>query len=170
MILRPASLDDTEPLAALGRDSFVAAFGHIYQPGDLKRFLQDVYAPEVVAREIAHPDRIYCLAIMDERLAGFCKLALASPYAACSDARRPIALGQLYTRPDLTGRGLGAALMDWTLEEARHRNADAIQLTVYSDNPGAQRFYARYGFTKIADVDFWVGNHRDDEFLFELRL
>lgn len=170
MILRPASLDDAETLAALGRDSFVAAFGHIYQPSDLERFLRDAYAPEVIAREIAHPDRLYRLAIANGRLAGFCKLALASPYAAYSDAGRPIALGQLYTHPDLTGQGIGADLMQWTLEEARRRDADAIQLSVYSDNPGAQRFYARYGFTKIADVDFWVGNHRDDEFLYELRL
>jgi len=22
----------------------------------------------------------------------------------------------------------------------------------------------------VADIDFWVGDHRDDEFLFELRL
>ncbi|NTZ43171.1 GNAT family N-acetyltransferase [Altererythrobacter sp. SALINAS58] len=170
MILRPASLDDTESLAALGRDSFVAAFGHIYHPPDLECFLQETYAPEVVAREIAHPDRLHHLAITDDRLAGFCKLALSSPYAKHSDAQRPIALGQLYTQPRLTGQGIGAALMDWTLGEARGRNADAIQLSVYSDNPGAQRFYARYGFTKIADVDFWVGTHRDDEFLFELRL
>lgn len=170
MILRPASLDDTESLAALGRDSFVSAFGHIYHPLDLERFLQETYAPEVVAREIAHPDRLHQLAIDEDCLAGFCKLALSSPYADHSDAQRPIALGQLYTQPDLTGQGIGAALMDWTLGEARARNADAIQLSVYSDNPGAQRFYARYGFAKIADVDFWVGTHRDDEFLFELRL
>ena len=33
--LRPATPADAEALAALGRDSFVAAFGHLYRPEDL---------------------------------------------------------------------------------------------------------------------------------------
>ena len=32
---------------------------------------------------------------------------------------------------------------------------------------GGQRFYARYGFAKIADTTFQVGNQIDAEFLFE---
>jgi hypothetical protein len=41
---------------------------------------------------------------------------------------------------------------------------------VWSENRAAQRFYARYGFAKIADIGFMVGSHRDEEFLLELRL
>jgi ribosomal protein S18 acetylase RimI-like enzyme len=91
-------------------------------------------------------------------------------YVEHSDAANPIALGQLYTDPTMTGRGIGAALMDWALSLAREDGHDAIQLSVWSENYGAQKFYQRYGFAKIADIDFWVGNHRDDEFLYELRL
>ena len=79
-------------------------------------------------------------------------------------------LNQLYTAAGRTGQGIGAALTDWALAEAREHSADAVQLSVYSENYGAQRFYARYGFTKIADIGFWVGNQRDAEFLYELRL
>jgi ribosomal protein S18 acetylase RimI-like enzyme len=70
----------------------------------------------------------------------------------------------------MTGRGTGAALMDWALAEARARGCDAVQLSVWSENRAAQRFYARYGFAKIADIGFMVGSHRDEEFLLELRL
>ena len=38
------------------------------------------------------------------------------------------------------------------------------------ENFGGQRFYQRYGFSKIADIGFWVGDQRDDEFLYEKRL
>ena len=58
----------------------------------------------------------------------------------------------------------------WELAEARRWGADAVQLSVFSENFGAQRFYHRYGFTHVADIDFWVGNHRDHEFLYELPL
>ncbi|MCP9221634.1 GNAT family N-acetyltransferase [Erythrobacter sp. LQ02-29] len=170
MILRPASHTDAPTLAALGRDSFCAAFEHLYTPGDLATFLQEVYSEKVVAREIADPRCIHRLAEDEDALIGFCKLIHPSPYAAHSDAANPIALGQLYTAPGRTGEGIGAALMDWAEAEARERDHDAIQLSVWSENRGAQAFYARYGFAKIADIDFWVGSHRDDEWLLELRL
>lgn len=170
MQLRPATLADVPTLAALGRDSFCAKFGHLYRPEDLAAFLEQVYSEATVRAEMTDGMYIHRLADEDGALVGFCKLRQPSWYAEHSDAVRPIALGQLYTAAERTGQGIGAALMDWALGEARTRGCDAIQLTVWSENVGAQRFYERYGFAKIADVDFWVGNHRDDEFLYELRL
>ena len=170
MLLRPARIDDAEALADLGRRSFCAAFAHLYKEEDLEAFLEQAYTPHVVAEEIRDPNLVHCLVEDDAGLAAFCKIALASPYRHHSDAASPIALNQLYTDPARTGEGLGAMLMDWVFDQARSHAADAIQLSVWSENARAQRFYARYGFKKIADIDFWVGNHRDDEFLFERRL
>lgn len=170
MILRPASLDDVSALAKLGRDSFCAAFEHLYRAEDLDRFLEQAYSERAVGEEVAGPECIHRLAEDDDGLAGYCKLRAPSSYAEHSDAANPIALGQLYTAPGKTGMGIGAALMDWAFGEARERGHDAIQLSVWSENHGAQRFYQRYGFEKIADIDFWVGNHRDDEYLYEVRL
>ncbi|GMN13961.1 GNAT family N-acetyltransferase [Altererythrobacter sp. MTPC7] len=182
MILRPASLEDTSALARLGRESFCAAFAHLYRQADLDAFLQQVYSEDAVAEEIADEHCIHRLAWEHSgregtetagqrgRLLGFVKLRHPSWYAEHSDAADPIALGQLYTQPDATGRGIGAALMDWAIAEARQRGHDAIQLSVWSENYGAQRFYHRYGFGKIADIDFHVGDHVDHEFLYEARL
>ena len=170
MILRPASLDDVPALAALGRDSFCAAFEDLYRPQDLAAFLEEVYAEQAVAEEVAAPEYIHRLAEDDTGLVGYCKLRQPSWYAEHSDAKNPIALGHLYTAPDKTGSGIGAALMEWALAEARERGCDAVQLSVYSENFGGQRFYQRYGFAKIADIGFWVGEQRDAEFLYELRL
>lgn len=170
MILRPASLDDLPALAAIGRDSFVAAFGHVYKSADLSAFLDAAYSEKSVAQDMADPNRQYWLATDGETLHGYCKISVVSPYRELSNAADPMALNQLYTAPGYTGKGIGAALMDWALTEANERGKDAMQLSVWSENHGAQRFYQRYGFAKIADIDFMVGSHRDDEFLYELRL
>lgn len=170
MILRPASLDDVPALAALGRTSFCAAFEELYRPEDLSAFLEQAYSEEAVAMEIAAPEYIHQLAEDHTGLTGYCKMSSPSGYAQHSDAKNPIALGQLYTAPGMTGSGIGSALMEWALAEAREREADAVQLSVYSENFRAQRFYQRYGFAKIADIGFWVGKQRDAEFLYELRL
>ena len=172
MILRPASLSDAEPLARLGRTSFCAAFEHLYSEKDLSDFLQQVYSVDAVREEIADPTMTHRLSLDDEggALTGFVKMRAPSWYAEDSDAANPISLGQLYTDPARTGEGIGAALMDWAVEFARAEGHDAIQLSVWSENYGAQRFYQRYGFAKIADIHFMVGEQRDEEFLYEKRL
>lgn len=44
--LRPATAADAPALAELGRDSFTAAFGHLYRPEDLAAFLAEYRTPE----------------------------------------------------------------------------------------------------------------------------
>lgn len=171
MIQRPARLEDAPALARLGRETFCASFGHLYKEDDLNAFLEDVFSPAAVKGEIAGQDCIHRLVEDNAQLIAYCKMMpVAADYAALSRATDPILLGQLYTLPERIGEGIGATLMEWAIGEAREGGHDAILLSVWSENFGAQRFYQRYGFVKIADIDFWVGDHRDDEFLYELRL
>lgn len=170
MILRPATFDDVPQLAQLGAESFCASFAHLYRPEDLAAFLEEAYSEAAIAAEIAGEEFHHCLADDGGELIGYCKMRHPSGYSEYSDARNPIALGQLYTASGRTGEGIGAALMDWALAHARSLGCDAIQLSVYAENFGAQRFYQRYGFGKIADITFTVGEHVDPEFLYELKL
>jgi len=167
MILRDAQPQDAPALAALGQEAFCASFAHLYGEEDLTGFLAQSHSPAKVATEIADPNMRVHLALDEHgQLLGFCKLVLACGWPDMARAANVIELKQLYTAPSATGRGIGAALMDWALAEAVSREAGEMQLSVYSDNPGAQRFYARYGFAKVADIHFMVGNQRDEEFLF----
>jgi ribosomal protein S18 acetylase RimI-like enzyme len=168
--LRPALPADVPALARLGRDSFVAKFGTLYTPQDLAAFLEQTHAEPAVAVELANPERRYCLAEIDGRLVGYAKLGLACPWPDYARGAKAIEIKQFYTAPDMAGNGIGAALMDWSLGQARAEEADEIQLSVWSGNDGAQRFYARYGFEKVADITFRVGEQLDDEFLFSLLL
>lgn len=166
LVLRPAVSADVAALSALGRDSFVAKFGHMYRAEDLAAFLEETHSSSVVAAELGNPDRLYQLAQWDGRLGGYCKLGLKCGWPDHARGRRVMELKQLYTDPALTGHGIGAALMDWAMKEARARGADEMQLSVWSGNHGAQKFYARYGFAKVADITFMVGEQQDEEFLF----
>jgi ribosomal protein S18 acetylase RimI-like enzyme len=170
MIYRPATPADAAPLARLGADTFVAAFGHLYRPQDLAAFLVEVHNEAAVAAEIAGEACTHCLVEDGGALVAFCKLRFPTKFTDYSDATNPIELGQLYALPAYTGRGVGAQLMDWALGQARAGGHGAILLSVYAENFGAQRFYQRYGFAKIADITFKVGDHLDPEYLYELKL
>jgi diamine N-acetyltransferase len=166
MILRSAGAGDISALAELGRESFIAKFGHLYRAEDLAGFLAQTFSDQAIAAELADPGRQYQLAEAGGQLAGYCKIALASSFPEYARGARAMELKQLYTAPELTGQGIGATLMDWAMAQFRAAGADEVHLSVYSDNPAAHRFYSRYGFEKLADIYFWVGSHRDDEFLF----
>ncbi|WP_338028104.1 GNAT family N-acetyltransferase [Croceibacterium selenioxidans] len=171
-LLRPATGDDAEALAKLGRESFIAAFGHLYRPEDLESFLQEYRTPEAFRAHLADPPTLIQVAEIDGRLAAYSLIVRGHLMGGRPDPQpgKPVYLSQLYCAGDMTGHGLGAALIEWAIAAARDWGADALQLSVFSENFGAQRFYQRYGFAKVADIDFWVGNQRDDEFLYELQL
>lgn len=166
--MRPATLEDVPALAALGRTSFTDAFGHLYRPEDLAAFLAEVHDERAVASEIAGAQCRHRLAVgEDGTLLGYCKLRYPSKLGEVSHAVDPLELSQLYCAGMATGQGVGAALMEWALEQAILGGHDVIHLSVYSENFGAQRFYERYGFAKTADTTFKVGEQLDAEFLFE---
>jgi ribosomal protein S18 acetylase RimI-like enzyme len=168
--LRLARAEDAPALCGLATDAFVAAFGHLYRADDLAAFLAENRTAEAYREAMADPGTRVALAETGGTLAGYALIHWPSEFAGHSDASSPLALHQLYCAPGMTGRGVGAALMDWALGEARALRRDAVQLSVWSENFAAQRFYARYGFAKIADIGFMVGAQRDEEFLLELRL
>jgi ribosomal protein S18 acetylase RimI-like enzyme len=168
MVWRTARAADVPALARLGRESFIAKFAALYRAEDLATFFEDTHSEATVAAELANPARLYRVAERDDELTAYCKLSLACGWPQFARGRHAIEIKQFYTAPGLSGQGLGAAMMDWVLSEARARGADEIQLSVWSENFGAQKFYARYGFEKVADITFRVGEQLDEEFLFAL--
>jgi ribosomal protein S18 acetylase RimI-like enzyme len=56
-------------------------------------------------------------------------------------------LQELYVAPPLRGRGLGRALLEATMEEARGRGADHIDLNTAESDRAARGLYESMGFT-----------------------
>lgn len=166
LTLRPATAADTAAFSRLGTESFVAAFGDMYNAEDLAAYLTETKSETAIAAQIADPAAPIQLAERGGRLLGYCKLGLDCGWPEFARGAAAMELKQLYMDPAATGLGIGALLMDWAMAELATRGADEVQLSVFSGNHGAQRFYARYGFEKIADITFRVGQQLDHEFLF----
>ena len=164
--LRPATAADIPALSALATASFIAKFGPLYSAADLASFLAESLSEPAIAAELANPARIYQLAEADGHLLGYAKIGLSCGFPEHARGTRVMELKQLYTAPEATGLGIGGALMDWAMAEFTARGADEVQISVYAGNDGAHRFYRRYGFDKVADITFKVGEQLDPEFLF----
>lgn len=69
--------------------------------------------------------------------------------------KRLFLVANVATHPDHRRRGIGRALTERVMNQARDRNASAIWLHVRDDNPGAVRLYQDLGFQEIARRTTW---------------
>ena len=72
---------------------------------------------------------------------------------------------QLYVEPDLTGRGIGSAL----LAVAKRERPQGLQLWAFQTNTGARRFYERHGFVEAERTDGAGNEERAPDVLYQYR-
>ena len=167
IILRDVTVDDAGLVCAVFTNGFKATFAHLYAPEDLALFMSQV-TPDAFMREIADPEFRFQLAEVDGVAAGFAKVALPGLPGFTPAATRE--LRQLYVLDRFIGTGVGPALMDWVIADAKVWGARHLQLSVYVDNARARRFYEKRGFRVIGPYKFMVGNHADEDVIMRVKL
>jgi len=147
--IRIAAPRDAGALAMLGRETFAETFGHLYPPHDLVEFLDAAHAPAYSARVAGDPAYRVWIAEQGERaigyaLAGPCLIPHPEVTRSCGELQR------LYVRRDSQGAGLGVEMLEQVLAWLE-RPERRLWIGVWSENHGAQRLYARYGFAKVCE-------------------
>ena len=164
---RNATTDDTVALAALGAETFIHTFGHLYQPSDLEIFLQNHSAANW-EKELGDSAFEVRVAENDGDLVGYIKLG--PPHLPFEPRGEAAELRQLYVVEEMKGQGVAAELMHWVIERARDRGADFLYLSVFTENHRARRFYEKYGFEPEGTYAFMVGTHADEDIVMRLKL
>ncbi len=163
--IRRATVDDAAVLAELGTATFVETFGHLYSPGDLQAFLDESHTVAAYAKVLANPDYALWIAEGDGAAIGYAQAGRCGlPHADVQPGDGE--LKRLYVRAGTQGGGTGRALMDAAMDWLLRDGPRPLWLSVWSENLGAQRFYARYGFEFVDEYEFPVGAQRDREFMF----
>jgi ribosomal protein S18 acetylase RimI-like enzyme len=167
-VIRRATPGDADALSRIGRRTFVDTFGHLYPDEDLQDFLRESHGAGAYARFLA--DDRYALWLLEDdgeavgyAVAGPC--GLPHPEAAPGDGE----LKRLYLLPSLHNGGWGGRLFQVALDWLQRDGPRTLWISVWSENHGAQRFYARHGFQKAGEYEFPVGRVRDREFIFRRR-
>lgn len=163
--IRRATVADAAAVSRIARRTFTETFGHLYPAEDLQSFLDENYAVERQALILGHPDYAIWLLERDGEAVGHAAAGpcgLPHPQATAADGE----LKRLYVLPGVQNGGWGAALCETALAWLERDGPRTLWLSVWSENLGAQRFYARYGFEKAGEYEFPVGRVRDHEFMF----
>ena len=163
--IRRATPADAAALAEVGIRTFVETFGHLYSREDLQAFLDESHAEAAYARYLADPRYALWLLEDDRGARGY---ALAGPGGLPHPDATPAdgELKRLYVDKDLHNGGWGGRLFAEALAWLERDGPRTLWISVWSENHGAQRFYARQGFSFAGEYEFPVGAQRDREFMF----
>lgn len=162
--LRRAGPADAQTVAAIGAATFAETFGHLYPPTDLARFLAEAHGVDRARADLADPAQAIWLAEAGGAAVGY---ALAGPCSLPHAEARPGdgELKRLYLSGAAQNGGLGGRLFDAALAWLTARRPRTVWIGVWSENYGAQRFYARRGFEQVGEYGFPVGESVDREFI-----
>ena len=193
-MIRRATPADAEALSHLSCTCFTQTFGHLYTPSDLDAFLDEAYSPTVLRAELEDPERATWLLFEDsvdeagatlsstdhpgtpepgdeaptssvpQAPIGYvtaCPAHLPHPDVAPGDGE----VQRLYILQGHQGGGRGTALLRTALDWLERDGPRTLWIGVWSENYGAQRFYARHGFEIVGDYSFMVGDHADHELI-----
>lgn len=160
--------DHALQLQSLMRQVFIETFGHLYPPADLTAYLDSAYALDRLRGELADPRNFWQL-VLDGSGAAVAYLECIPAHLPHPEVR-PEAQGEIeriYVLRSQQGKGLGRKLMTIALDHLNTRYGDAPQwVGVWSENHRAQALYRSFGFDKVGEYEFEVGNTRDHEFIF----
>jgi len=162
--IRRATVDDAPVVSALAAHTFTETFGDSYPPQDLQQFLQTAYAEERQRVILAHPDYAVWLLECDGEAVGHTAAGpcgLPHPQVQPGDGE----IKRLYLTRSHQNCGWGSRLLETALQWLEREGPRTLWLGVWSENFGAQRFYARYGFSKVGEYLFPVGAVNDLEFI-----
>ncbi|HTV06826.1 MAG TPA: GNAT family N-acetyltransferase [Acidobacteriaceae bacterium] len=166
--LRECVAGDEERLALVGAASFLEAFAGFLQGEDILAHCRKQHSAEKYAAMLADPETRVVVAEVKGSAVGYAVVCPPDmPVAVTAD---DLELKRIYLLHRFQGSGIGAALMDWSVETARKLGKRRLLLGVNDENDKAVAFYLRHGFEHAGARRFQVGNMLCSDFILAKRL
>ena len=155
--IRPASEADVGRLALVGGATFLETFAGVLDGAAIVGHCEREHSQSAYRRYLQGGAQAFLAELAPGAApVGFSLLDRPSLPGAASDGS-DVELKRIYALSRFHGQGVGAALMDRALDQARGQGAERLLLGVYAGNMRARAFYAKNGFVQIADRKFRVG-------------
>jgi len=164
--IRRAIPSDAIQIALLGRVTYTESHGdYIANKAHLLEFNNQHYSVSKIREELNDEDVLYWIVFSDELPIGFAKLSLNIEHPIKSEINS-CKLQRLYILNDFIGLKIGSELQDIILQKAMDLNFKDIWLTAYYKNKKGIRFYEKYGFKEIGNIDYIVGKSNYPNLIF----
>lgn len=167
--VRTATTADAVLIAEISHQTFYDTFHADNRPEDMHKFLGQQFTKGRLILEVGAPENTFLLAFEGSQVAGYVKLR-ESRAPASLGIRDTLEIARLYALKSMIGKGVGALLMQHSLDIARARKKEAVWLGVWEKNLRAIRFYTQWGFEKFDETDFLLGDDIQRDWLMKKML
>jgi diamine N-acetyltransferase len=155
--MRIADARDAALVADLSRRTFYEAFAQHNTEENMRLYMEEQFTREMQMAEVQAPGRIFILAYAGEELAGYASMRVSAEKPKGLEREKAIEIVQVYSEQRMIGKGVGPALMQACLDQARDLGYQWVWLGVWEHNHRAQAFYAKWGFERFGEHIFIVG-------------
>jgi len=166
LVIRRGKARDAALLADLGARTFAETFAPDNSPEDMAAYLKTAFSPAQQTTELADHETLFLIAESQGVAVGYAMLRSGNVLENVT-GENPIELVRLYVSQDRLGSGVGAALMQACIREARQRRHRTLWLGVWEHNARAQAFYRKWDFTEIGTHVFQLGNDPQTDLLMQ---
>jgi ribosomal protein S18 acetylase RimI-like enzyme len=166
LVIRRGKASDAAMLAELGARTFSETFAPNNSPEDMAAYLATAFSPAQQATELADRETLFLIAESNAVAVGYAMLRSGNVLENVTGVN-PIELVRLYVSQEHLGSGVGAALMQACIDEARRRGHKTLWLGVWEHNPRAQAFYRKWNFAEIGTHVFQLGNDPQTDLLMQ---
>ena len=153
-------------LAELGARTFSDTFAADNTPEDMAAYLASSFGPSQQAAELADRRCSYQIAEVNGVATGYALLRSGNAPNGVT-GEKPIELVRLYISRESLGSGVGAALMQACIDEAKERGYETLWLGVWENNQRAQAFYRKWNFTEVGTHLFQLGDDLQTDILMQ---
>jgi ribosomal protein S18 acetylase RimI-like enzyme len=160
--IRLATPADATLLASLAATAFSDTFAAGNTADDMALYMAGAFGESIQHAELSDPRHIVFLAERDGEAVGYVMLREGPTPNVVVEADA-LEIARLYAVKHLIGAGIGATLMQRSLDEAAARGKSTIWLGVWERNARAIAFYERWGFADVGSQSFILGRDRQTD-------
>ena len=155
---------EVELLLQLSRKIFYESFNHLNTPENMQEYMDRAFNKKQLLSELENPHTEFYFLLLEDEPVGYLKLNLGAAQSDLQD-NDSIEIERIYVDQTQQGKGLGTILLEKAKERACELRLQYIWLGVWEKNPGAIRFYERYGFHIFSSHKFRMGDEVQTDLL-----
>lgn len=155
---------DLDRLQAIYRATFTETFGADNDPTDLQQFLDEAYSIQQLTKELSSATSRTYFYNVNGQIAGYLKVNWDASQTE-NDYPEALEIQRIYVLKRFQNLHIGGRLMKKVLSIAKDLEKPAVWLGVWEHNNNAQGFYHHYGFERVGQHTFTVGNDPQTDYL-----
>lgn len=167
--IRAVENSEITQLHELSLSTFVQAFGSQNSASNMEQYLAEALTLEHISFEYKNPNSSFFFAEYQSEIIGYLKVNQGDAQTE-QELSEALEIERIYVIEKFQSLGIGALLLNFSLELARFNKLKQVWLGVWEKNHSAIRFYERHGFVVFSKHKFMLGQELQFDVMMKLDL